>query len=146
MSQEDFIKEAQEWAKDRKLPDPWKRFQVNALRAKERGIGWGLSFEEWWTLWKPHYANRGRKVGQKVMCRHLDSGDYRIGNVRIDTVTRNHVEYGVSSRLKKPQFMYGVGKDQFIPRVREMFSAPRPLRPDEALEVARGERKAKEDS
>jgi hypothetical protein len=138
VTQENCIKEVQAWAKALGLPDPWQRYVRNAEDAERRGITWALSFEEWWTLWKPHYHQRGPKRGQKVLCRYLDIGDYRIGNVRIDLGANNGVEKGVANRLRTMCVPRGLYKTQ-VDEIRAHFSAPRPLEPDDALEVARGE-------
>lgn len=125
MSQEDFIKDAQAWAKAAKLPDPWKRYVQNARRAAQRHITWALSFEEWWGLWKPHYAERGRKRGQKVLCRYMDLGDYRIGNVRIDLGVNNGVERGVATRMRRPTTRRNKWHDWEKPTREEMLRAMR---------------------
>lgn len=138
MTKEDFIKEAQAWAKVQGLPDPWERFVDNVETAERRGIAWMLSFQEWWTLWKPHYHERGPKRGEKVLCRYLDQGDYRIGNVRVDLGVNNLVEKGVANRLKFPGRVAN-GPTHASTVLRNEYSAKRPLRPDEALEVSRGE-------
>jgi hypothetical protein len=69
--------------------DPVKAYRAHAVTAGQRGIEFTLSFTEWWGLWEPHYTERGKKVGQKVMCRTRDRGAYEVGNVRIDTVQGN---------------------------------------------------------
>lgn len=66
-----------------------KHYAEQKRGAKQRGIEFKLTFEEWWEIWKPHWANRGRNVGNFVMCRTMDSGAYEVGNVRIDTVKGN---------------------------------------------------------
>lgn len=139
MKPEDFIKEAQAWAKAQGLPDPWKRFVDNVESAEQRGIAWMLSFQEWWTLWKPHYHERGRKRGEKVLCRYLDQGDYRAGNVRIDLGVNNAVERGVANRLTKQKSKPSYSEGGRNLALSSGYMSPRPLRPDEALEIARGE-------
>jgi hypothetical protein len=58
--------------------------------ATTRGIEFKLTFDEWWELWEPHYAERG--TGRMVMCRTNDEGPYEMGNVRIDTQSNNAME------------------------------------------------------
>lgn len=72
--------------------DPYIKFLSHRNGAAARGIEFEMTFEEWWAIWEPRFADRGRKVGQVVMCRAGDEGPYRTGNVRIDTVTANHRE------------------------------------------------------
>jgi hypothetical protein len=69
--------------------------------AKQRGIEFKLSFDEWWSIWKPHYHNRGKNVGQFVMCRKMDKGAYEVGNVTIGTVQDNANTRAVVSQGKK---------------------------------------------
>lgn len=143
MTNADFIKEAQSWAKAQQLPDPWERFVDNVETAERRGIAWMLSFKEWWTLWKPYYHERGPRRGQKVLCRYLDQGDYRIDNVRVDLGVNNGVEKGVANRMKS-QTRSARGPTHASCVLKNEYSAKRPLRPDEALEVSRGEAEPEE--
>jgi hypothetical protein len=81
-------------------------YSVQKSHAKFRGVEFKLTFDEWWDIWKPHYHNRGSKVGQFVMCRTMDKGAYEVGNVRINTVKGNaHTRKLVSfdKRMKELQ-------------------------------------------
>ena len=71
---------------------PKARYFQQRANAYERGIEWEISFEEWWSLWEPHWANRGREKGQLVMARHGDDGPYSLTNVSIKTVEENYYE------------------------------------------------------
>lgn len=71
------------------LSEQRKKYRAQKAQAAKRGIEFKLSFDEWWTLWEPHYANRGIGRGKLCMCRNLDSGAYEIGNVRIDRIESN---------------------------------------------------------
>lgn len=64
------------------------RQRTNAAR---RGIEWGLTFWEWWSIWEDsgHWQDRGRLSHQYVMCRVGDRGGYEVGNVYIETVSHN---------------------------------------------------------
>jgi hypothetical protein len=57
--------------------------------AKQRGIAFLLSFEQWWKLWEPHWDKRGTCQGCYVMARKHDVGPYAKGNVSIVTATQN---------------------------------------------------------
>lgn len=59
-------------------------------RAKQCGINFNITFEDWWELWQPHWGQRG--IGGMVMCRFNDEGAYEVGNVRIDTQANNNRE------------------------------------------------------
>lgn len=76
-------------------------YSCHKSNAKQRGIEFKLSFDEWWGIWKPHYHNRGKNVGQFCMCRTMDKGAYEIGNVRIDTVKGNANTRSIVSFDKK---------------------------------------------
>jgi len=70
---------------------PQARFQRQKQAAKDRGIGWSLNFNEWWSIWHQSgkWDKRGRKTGQYVMCRYMDIGAYSKENVYIDTCSNN---------------------------------------------------------
>jgi hypothetical protein len=70
---------------------PKERYLVQRNQAKNRGIDFNLTFDEWWKLWEPYWAERGK--GKLVMCRTLDCGPYEVGNVRIDTHQSNMQEW-----------------------------------------------------
>ena len=59
--------------------------------AGKRGIGFHLTFEQWFEFWQQsgHYAERGRKRGQYVMARFGDTGPYAIDNIFIHSAEGN---------------------------------------------------------
>lgn len=61
--------------------------------ARQRGIAFELSFEEWWDIWlsSGRWEQRGSRAGQYCMARKLDRGGYSVGNVDIVTVFDNVV-------------------------------------------------------
>ena len=73
-------------------PEAMYKFQQHRANAKQRGIEFDLTFDEWWAIWEPHFHNRGSASTQFNMCRTRDEGAYRTGNVRIDTARANHAE------------------------------------------------------
>lgn len=79
---------------------PRMRYRQHKASAKQRGIEFDLTFDEWWEIWQPHYAQRGRGAGHLQMCRTGDVGPYAVGNVRIDTVEANQAEAKYSSQAK----------------------------------------------
>lgn len=68
------------------------KYRQHKSNAKRRGIEFDFTFEEWWDVWAPHYANRGTGPGNLQMCRTRDEGPYKAGNVRIDTRESNSKE------------------------------------------------------
>lgn len=72
---------------------PLGAFRCQRNRAKKRGIGWELTFWQWWMIWQQsgRWAQRGRGQGY-AMCRVGDIGPYAAGNVYIDTFIHNASE------------------------------------------------------
>jgi hypothetical protein len=70
----------------------WDAFLAQRHRAKQRNIGWEMTFAEWWQLWceSGHWDQRGRAhIGVYVMGRYGDAGPYKVGNVQIITHSQN---------------------------------------------------------
>jgi hypothetical protein len=70
---------------------PFRRYVEQRKNARQRGIGWGLSFKQWWTLWNEslHWKQRGLGANKYVLARYGDSGPYEVGNVYICTLAEN---------------------------------------------------------
>lgn len=67
-----------EWGKT----NPEKRaFYRQRSQAKQRGIDFLLTLEEWLEWWGDDLPRRGRGKGKLVMCRHDDVGAYELGNI-----------------------------------------------------------------
>jgi hypothetical protein len=90
--------------RDHKTPE--RRFQAHKNSAKDRGIEFLLTFEEWWALWEPHWERRGRGSQQMCMCRTADKGGYQVGNVRIATNRENQQERALEYRTTRAQRSY----------------------------------------
>jgi hypothetical protein len=78
---------------------PTTKYHVQKQGAKRRGIGFTLSFEEWWGLWEPFWDQRGKGKEALVMSRVGDLGNYELGNVYINTYSNNSRD----ACLNKPQ-------------------------------------------
>ena len=81
--------------------DMWKRrYTMQRLNAKARGIPFLLTFEEWQKLWldSGRWEQRGFRRGQYVMARNGDAGAYAVGNVRICLCEDNHREVAREKR------------------------------------------------
>lgn len=50
--------------------------------ARRRGIGWELTFKEWCDFWGEDIDRRGTRRDQLGMQRIMDSGPYKVGNIR----------------------------------------------------------------
>jgi hypothetical protein len=76
----------------RKREDPrYQAYWSKRGNAKERGIPFLFTFEEWWAVWEKSgkWHLRGRHRGGYVMARYFDRGGYEKGNVRIIPNTVN---------------------------------------------------------
>jgi hypothetical protein len=70
--------------------------------ARQRGVPFLLTFEEWWRIWDASgkWEQRGARKGHYVMARFGDAGPYTVGNVRICTHSENNAEMNRNSRGK----------------------------------------------
>ena len=73
-----------------KRQTPSGRYYVHKVNAGRRKIPFDLTFEEWWSLWEPHWSEDN--YGKLCMCRTKDEGHYSVDNVRIDTWQNNYRE------------------------------------------------------
>lgn len=69
---------------------PLRAFISQHRAAIRRGIGWELTFGQWWQLWTAsgRWSERGRG-NSYMMCRKGDVGPYAVGNVFIATGCEN---------------------------------------------------------
>ncbi|GAA0809528.1 hypothetical protein [Cupriavidus gilardii] len=72
---------------------PRAAFEMQKRNAQSRGIGWELTFEQWWEIWEPVYHLRGRGKNGLCMGRERDEGPYAVGNVYITTNLGNMMDY-----------------------------------------------------
>jgi hypothetical protein len=65
---------------------PLRKYQIQRIHAKDRGISFELTFEEWINIWEQSgkFEFRGRGKGKYCMSRVNDSGPYKVGNVYIN--------------------------------------------------------------
>lgn len=96
---------------------PEGKFTQQMHQAKQRGIEWLLTFEQWWAIWQQSgkWESRGKRAGQYVMAREADTGPYAVGNVKIITFSENIKE----AYLTKPAAMRVRGKSR-VERVERM--------------------------
>jgi hypothetical protein len=72
--------------------DPFRKaYTQHKSNAKQRGIPFLLTFEEWKDIWlaSGKWELRGRGADKCCMCRTGDVGAYAVGNVFIDRNARN---------------------------------------------------------
>lgn len=68
-----------------------QKFCAHKGVAKQRGIPFHFTFEEWCNIWDKsgHWDERGNRRGKYCMSRYEDKGAYEIGNVFIQLWTQN---------------------------------------------------------
>ena len=68
-----------------------RKYHAHKGVAKQRGIPFKLTYEEWITLWinSGHWEDRGAGKGKYCMSRVNDIGPYEIGNVFIQLFEQN---------------------------------------------------------
>ena len=73
------------------------RYFCHKSKAKQRGIEFILSFDDWLNIWEKSgkLNDRGCKKGQYVMSRFNDTGPYSINNVFIQLHSKNSIDGGV---------------------------------------------------
>lgn len=93
-----------------KYQTPLGAFHMQKANAIGRGIGWHLTFWQWWTIWQKsgHWDCRGLHKGEYVMCRVEDSGPYALGNVFISTCSENVSSYRRSDRAHEADLALAV--------------------------------------
>jgi hypothetical protein len=89
---------------------PLGAFRSQRNNAKARGIGWELTFWQWWCVWQSsgRWEQRGRGDGY-VMCRNGDLGPYAVDNVFIATAAENSAD-GQAYRRKDSDLPIGVSR------------------------------------
>ena len=64
-------------------------YSKQKYRAKQRGIGFHLTFSEWFEWWGEDVDRRGHDKDCLCMCRVNDKGAYELGNIYKDTRSNN---------------------------------------------------------
>lgn len=72
---------------------PRRQYKNQKNTAKQRGIEWDITFEEWIAWWQGtgHYHERGCRAGQYVMGRIGDVGPYELSNIICLRIEENSV-------------------------------------------------------
>jgi len=68
-----------------------KAYTQQKSNAKQRGVEFLMTYEEWKQVWldSGKWELRGKGIGKYCMCRYNDEGPYAIGNVFIDLSSSN---------------------------------------------------------
>jgi hypothetical protein len=82
-----------------------RAYAFQFYRARQRGISFQLSFEQWLDIWKKsgHLHERGRRRDQYVMARPGDKGPYSVANSRIVTGNKNRSEAHAGKKISQKQ-------------------------------------------
>lgn len=74
------------------IATPKGKYSIHKRKARQRGIEFKLSFDEWWDIWQTSGKWNERGQTGYCMCRNKDEGAYETDNVRIDTWESNSKE------------------------------------------------------
>jgi len=90
------------WPEDAVIERAKRRFWQHRTNARNRGIEFFLTFEEWYGWWQAtgHWGERGRHRESYVMARIGDEGAYELGNIECITARRNCIE-GNNRRVRR---------------------------------------------
>lgn len=78
------------------------KFSRQRYDAEKRGIGWQLSFEEWFGFWQSSGHWEERSATGYVMCRKGDEGPYAIDNIYIAPASVNKSDAWYNNKIKLP--------------------------------------------
>lgn len=81
--------------------DPKKAFRNQKRGAKDRGIEFRLTFEQWLEFWGDDLPRRGRGANDLQMQRFGDVGAYEIGNIKKGYPRENARTAGVCKRTRR---------------------------------------------
>ncbi len=79
------------------------KFTQARLHARERGIGWDYTYDDWRNDWDQsgHWLERGPGPNQFCMSRRNDRGPYRRGNTEIVTNQQNWDSQKASPAMRR---------------------------------------------
>ena len=92
---------------------PRGKYSESKRRARQRGIGFDLTFDQWWDIWQSsgHWHERGARKTGYVMRRTGDEGPYAVGNVYIGTHPENAMEGWRNGKARAAQINGEPGDD-----------------------------------
>lgn len=77
-----------------------QKYASQKSRAKQHGIGWELTFDQWLAWWGSDLARRGSGPNSLQMQRPADTGPYALGNIRKGTPRDNMKTAANMKRLR----------------------------------------------
>jgi hypothetical protein len=92
----------------------WNAYGRQRSADKMRKIDFNLSFEEWIDIWQKsgHFDQRGKGPSKYCMCRYGDLGAYTIGNVFIQTNSKNSTDAHIGNQYNKNRILTEERKKQ----------------------------------
>ena len=69
-----------------------KQYSDQMFKAKQRGIDWHFTYDEWVKWWGDDITNRGIGSNDLQMCRKNDTGPYHPNNVYKATTKQNRAD------------------------------------------------------
>lgn len=78
------------------------KYHAQKYHAKNRGILWNISYEEWLDLWTKSGQLENRSADGYVMCRNGDEGPYELGNVYIAHNSVNKQDAWFNNKVALP--------------------------------------------
>ena len=93
------------------IKDAKTKFKAHIYGAKQRGIPFLLTLEQWCDIWKQSgkWDLRGRGIGKYVMSRYGDKGPYAVGNVFIQ-LGENNVRDAQAGRSRPDSVKASISK------------------------------------
>lgn len=116
-----------------KSEEKFMAFVRQRISARQRGIEWKLTFEQFVEFWGDDFQHRGKNSGNLQMQRIADSGAYEVGNIKKglpkkNAETRGSVIRNKLSELRRLEhesrldsLMYEPSADEYKSEVQEMF-------------------------
>lgn len=98
-------------------PEAVKAYKVHRSNAKQRGIDFQFSLQEWWDWWliDSRWETRGVGAGRLVMARFGDTGPYAIDNVYCTTHEQNLKDIDPARRVEAMVARHAQRKLEGIP-------------------------------
>lgn len=89
-----------------------RKYDTQKKGAKQRGVEFDLTFDEWKDIWDGKFHKRGNASDQLMMLRTRDEGGYSVGNVRLGSPKENVQEQAVAQKVKTSQ-NWNMSKTQY---------------------------------
>lgn len=82
---------------------PRGKYSLHKRNALHRGVGFELTFDQWWAIWSlsGKWGQRGNRKGLFCMMRYADRGPYAVGNVSIGSWSANTAERNQTSPVRR---------------------------------------------